>query len=64
MERVPWITASIKGLTVTGPEAGLGADERAAGGRTGVQQETCESKIGRLGREGFEEACEACERDV
>ena len=30
MERVPWITASIKGLTVTGLKAGVGADERAA----------------------------------
>lgn len=54
MERVPWITASIKGLTVTGLKSGLGANKRAAGGgrQTGVQQETCESKIGRLGRRG------------
>lgn len=40
MERVPWITASIKGLTVTGLEADVGADgrqqaggERQTGGR-------------------------------
>lgn len=59
MERVPWITASIKGLTVTGLEAGLGVDRRAA--ETGAQQETCESKIGRFGREGFAEASDAWE---
>lgn len=33
MERVPWITASIKGLTVTGLKAEVGVDGRAAGGR-------------------------------
>lgn len=40
MERVPWITASIKGLTVTGLDAEVGAGGRAANGRReeGAQQ--------------------------
>lgn len=52
MERVPWITASIKGLTVTGLKTGLGADKRAADGRREYSRKRASPRLDSLGGGG------------
>lgn len=58
MERVPWITASIKGLTVTGLKTGLGADKRAADGRREYSRKRASPRLDGLDG-GVEETWEA-----
>lgn len=64
MERVPWITASIKGLTVTGLKAGLGADERAAGGRREYNRKRASPRLDGLDGRDSRRRGRACERRV
>lgn len=64
MERVPWITASIKGLTVTGLKAGLGVDERAAGGRREYNRKRASPRLDGLDGRDSRRRGRACERRV
>ena len=57
MERVPWITASIKGLTVTGLKAEVGSGGRAGAGRQdGSTAGNVQVQDWTAWTEGFEEA--------